>query len=96
MRKVTKFKSLSIIRRKKLVKFIFRENTEMRPYTNYIKTGERYITDRNHDKCAGCIRNIKSSYNLVISEKNWNKLDTKRIRLSKAVARKKKKAADIF
>ena len=45
IRKVTKSKSLNIICRKRLVKFIFRENTEIRFYTNYIKTGERYIAD---------------------------------------------------
>ena len=68
--KITKSKSLNTVRRKRLVKFIFRENIEMRPCTNYIKTGERYIADRNHDKYIRYIRNIKSSYNLVISEKN--------------------------
>ena len=96
MRKVTKSKSLNIIRRKRLVKSIFREDIEMRPYTNYIKTGKRYITDRNHDKYTKYIRNTKLSYNLVIFEENWNKLNTKRIRLFKTVARKKKKTADIF
>ena len=96
MRKVTKSKSLNIARRKRLVKFIFRENIEIRPCTNYIKAGKRYIADRNHDKYTGYIRNTKSSYNLVISEKNWNKLNIKKIRLFKAVARKKKKTADIF
>ena len=96
MRKIIKSKSLSTVRRKRLVKSIFRENIEMRPCTNCIKTGERYIADRNHDKCARYIRNTKLSYNLVISEENWDKLNTKRIRLFKTVARKKKKAADIF
>ena len=37
MRKVTKSKSLSTVRRKRLVKFIFREGIEIRPYTNCIK-----------------------------------------------------------
>ena len=96
MRKVTKSKSLNTVRRKRLVKFIFYKYTEIRPCTNYIKAGERYITDRNHDKCAKYIRNTKLSCNLVIFEKNWNKLNIKKIRLFKAVARKKKKAADIL
>ena len=91
IRKITKFKSLNTARRKRLVKSIFRENIEIRPYTNYIKTGERYIADRNYNKYTGYIRNTKSSCNLVISEKNWNKLNIERIRLSKTVARKKKK-----
>ena len=91
MRKVTKSKSLNIICRKRLVKSIFRENIEMRFYTNYIKAGERYIADRNYNKYAGYIRNTKLLCNLVISEENWNKLNTERIRLFKVVARKKKK-----
>ena len=70
IRKVIKSKSLNIARRKKLVKSIFRENIEIRPYTNYIKAGKRYITDRNYNKYTGYIRNTKLSYNLVISEKN--------------------------
>ena len=90
IRKITKFKSLNTVCCKKLIKFIFRENIEIRPCTNYIKTGKRYITDRNYDKYTGYIRNTKLSCNLVISEKNWNKLNTKRIRLFKTVARKKK------
>ena len=80
MRKVTKSKSSSIVRRKKLIKFIFRKGIEMRPYTNCIKSGKRYVTDRNYDKYIRCIRGAKSSCNLVISQKNWNKLDTERVR----------------
>ena len=96
MRKITKSKSLNTARRKRLIKSIFRENIEMRFYTNYIKTGKRYIADRNYNKYTGYIRNTKSSCNLVISEKNWNKLNTEKIRLFKAVARKKKKAVNTF
>ena len=91
IRKVTKSKSLNTARRKKLIKFIFRKNIEIRFYTNYIKTGERYIADRNYNKYTGYIRNTKPLCNLIISEKNWNKLDTEKICLSKAVARKKKR-----
>ena len=96
MRKVTKFKSLNTARRKRLIKFIFRENIKIRPCSNYIKTGERYIADRNHDKYTKYIRNTKLSCNLVISEKNWDKLNIKKIRLSKTVARKKKKPPIFF
>ena len=96
MRKVTKFKSLNIICRKRLVKFIFRENIKIRFYTNYIKAGKRYIADRNYNKYARYVRNTKSSCNLVISEKNWNKLNTEKIRLFKAVACKKKKTVNTF
>ena len=96
MRKVIKSKSLNITRRKRLVKFIFRENIEIRFYTNYIKAGKQYITDRNYDKYIKYIRNTKPLCNLIISEKNWNKLNTKKIRLSKTVARKKKKLPIFF
>ena len=67
MRKVIKLKSSSTVYRKKLIKFIFRENTKIRPYLNCIRTGEKYITDRDHDKYTGCIKSVKVSYNLIIS-----------------------------
>ena len=50
MRKIIKFKSLNTVRRKRLIKFIFRKNIEIRFCTNYIKAGKRYITDRNYNK----------------------------------------------
>ena len=70
IRKITKSKSLNIVCRKRLVKSIFRENIEIRLYTNYIKAGKRYIANRNYNKYTRYIRNTKSSYNLVIFEQN--------------------------
>ena len=96
MRKVTKFKSLNTARRKRLIKFIFCKNIEIRFYTNYIKTRKQYITDRNYNKYTKYIRNTKLLCNLVISEENWDKLNIKRIRLSKTIVCKKKKAVNIF
>ena len=57
----------------------------MRPCTNCIKAGERYIANRAYNKCAGCVRTAKASCDLVVSQKNWDKLNNKRVRLSKAV-----------
>ena len=67
MRKVTKSKTSSITRRKNLVAIILRENVEMRPCTNCIQAGERYVADRAHDKCVGCVRTTKASCDLVVS-----------------------------
>ena len=64
------------------MEFIFRENTKMRLYSNCIRTGEKYITDRDYDKCTGYIKSVKISYNLVVSQKNWDKLNTERTRFS--------------
>ena len=67
MRKVTKSKTSSTARRKNLVAIIFREGVEMRPCTNCIQAGERYVANRAYDKCAGCVRTAKASCDLVIS-----------------------------
>ena len=67
MRKVTKSKTSSITRRKNLVIIILREGVEIRPYTNYIKAGERYVANRVYNKYAGYIRTIKALCDLVIS-----------------------------
>ena len=75
---------------------IFRKGIEIRPCTNCIKVGKRYMADRIYNKYAGCIRITKASCDLVISQKNWNKLDNKKIRLSKAVAVKQKEITIIF
>ena len=75
---------------------IFREGIEMRLYTNYIKVGERYIVNRIYNKCVNYIRIIKVSYNLIISQKNWDKFNNKKIRLSKTVAVKRKEIVIIF
>ena len=96
IRKVIKSKILNIIRRKNLAATIFREGVEMRFYTNYIKAGERYITNRVYNKYASCIRIAKASCDLVISQKNWDKLDNKKIRLSKVIAVKRKEITIIF
>ena len=93
MRKVTKSKTSSITRRKNLVATIFREGVEIRPYINCIQTGERYVANRAHDKCVGCVRITKASCDLVVSQKDWNKLDNERVRLSKAVTVKRKEIA---
>ena len=93
MRKVTKSKTSSTARRKNLVATILREGVEMRPCTNYIKAGERCVADRAYNKCAGCVRTAKASCDLVVSQKDWDKLDNERIRLSKAVAVKRKEIA---
>ena len=68
----------------------------MRFYINYIKAGERYVANRIYNKYAGCIRTTKASCDLVISQKNWNKLDNKKVRLSKIIAVKRKKIVIIF
>ena len=70
MRKVTKSKTSSTARRKNLITTILREGVEIRPYTNCIKTGERYVADRTYNKCVSCIRTTKVSYDLVISQKD--------------------------
>ena len=67
MRKVTKSKTLSIIRQKNLTAIIFRKDIEMRFYTNYIKIGERYVANRVYNKYVGYIRTVKASCDLVIS-----------------------------
>ena len=96
MRKVIKSKTSSTTRRKNLVATIFREGVEMRPYTNYIKAGERCVADRAYNKYADCIRTAKASCDLVVSQKNWNKLDNKRVRLLKAVTVKRKEITVIL
>ena len=90
MRKVTKFKYFSTARKKRLTEFISRKGTEMRPCTNCIKSGERYIANREHDKYAFCTKGAKTC-DLVIFKKNWDKLDAERKRLSRAVTCKKKR-----
>ena len=55
----------------------------MRFNTNYIKTGKRYIVDRIYNKYTNYVKNVKTSYNLIIFLKNWNKLNNKRTRLLK-------------
>ena len=72
---------------------ILREGVEMRPYTNYIKAGERCVADRTYNKCAGCVRTTKASCDLVVSQKDWDKFNNERVRLSKAVAVKRKEIA---
>ena len=79
-----------------MVVTIFRESVEMRPCTNCIKAGERYVADRAYNKYAGCVRTAKASCDLVVSQKDWDKLDNKRVRLSKAVAIKRKEIAVAF
>ena len=74
MQKVTKSKTFSTICRKNLVTAILRKKVEIRPCTNYIKSGKRYIADRIYNKYTNCIKNTKTSYNLIISQKtgiNW-------------------------
>ena len=70
MRKVTKSKTSSTARRKNLVATILREGVEMRPYTNCIKAGERYMANRAYNKCVRCVRTAKASCDLVISQKD--------------------------
>ena len=96
MRKVTKSKTSSITRRKNLVATIFREGVKIRPCTNYIKVGERYVADRIYNKYTGCIRTTKASCDLIISQKNQDKLNNKKARLSKIIAAKRKKITVIF
>ena len=90
---MTKSKTSNTARRKNLVTIILRENIEIRPCTNYIKAGERCVANRTYNKYVGCIRTAKASCDLVVSLKNWNKLDNERVRLSKAVAVKRKEIA---
>ena len=70
MRKVTKSKTSSITRRKNLVAIILREGVEMRPCTNCIKAGERYVANRAYNKYAGYIRTAKASCDLIVSQKD--------------------------
>ena len=65
----------------------------MRPCTNCIQAGERYVADRAYDKYAGYIRTAKASCDLVISQEDWNKFDNEKVRLSKAMAAKRKEIA---
>ena len=69
MRKVIKSKYFSITRKKRLAEFILSENIEIRPCTNYIKLGKRYIADREHDKYTFYTKGAKTC-DLVISKKN--------------------------
>ena len=96
MRKVTKSKTFNTVRQKNLVAAILREKVEMRPCTNCIKSGKRCIANRTRNKYTNCIKNTKTSYNLVVSQKNWDKLNNERLRLSKAIVIKRKKAAEAF
>ena len=82
MRKVTKSKISSTVCRRNLVTTILRKEVEIRPYINCIKIGERYIADRVYNKYANYVKNTKTSYNLIISQDNWDKLNNKRTRLS--------------
>ena len=91
-----KSKTSNTTRRKNLVTTILREGIEMRPYTNCIKAGERCVANRTYNKYAGCIRTTKASYDLVISQKDWDKLDNKKVRLSKAIAAKRKEITVIL
>ena len=50
MRKVIKSKISNTVRRRNLVTIILRKEVEMRPYTNYIKIGERCIADCVYNK----------------------------------------------
>ena len=90
MRRVFKSKPNSTLRRRNLIKVVKRINIEMRPCTEYIKVGETCVASRESDSCARCLENTRRSCDLVISQKNWNKLDTERIRLSKALTKSRK------
>ena len=90
---MTKSKTSSITRRKNLVIIILREGVEIRPCTNCIQAGERYVANRAHDKYVRCVRTTKVSCDLVVSQKDWDKLDNEKIRLSKTVAVKRKEIA---
>ena len=62
----------------------------MRPCTEYIKAGETCIASRKSDSCTRYLENTRRSCDFVVSQKNWDKLDTERIRLSKALAKSRK------
>ena len=70
MRKVIKSKIFGTARRRNLVTAILRKGIEIRPYTNYIKTEERYIADRIYNKYTNYVKSTKMSYNLIISQNN--------------------------
>lgn len=65
----------------------------MRPCTNCIRTGERCVADRAHDKCANCVKNTKTSCDLVVSQEDWDKLDDERTRLSELLKRQRARRA---
>ena len=94
MRKVIKLKTTSTIHRKNLIAIILRKKIEIRFYTNYIRIKKRYIADYLYNKYTNYVKNTKTSYNLIISQKNWDKLNNKRIRLSKIITVKRKKIAN--
>ena len=90
MRKVSKSKPNSTLRRRNLIKIVKRIGIEIRPCTEYIKAGETCVASRKSDSYTRCLKNTRRSCDLVISQKNWNKLDTERIRLLKALAKSRK------
>ena len=90
MRKIFKSKPNSTLRRRNLIKVVKRVSIEMRPCTKYIKAGETCVASRESDSCARYLENTRRSCNLVIFQKDWDKLDTERIRLSKVLAKSRK------
>ena len=90
MRRVFKFKPNSTLRRRNFIKIVKRIGIEIRFYTEYIKTNETYVASRKSDSYTRYLENTRKSYDLVVSQKNWNKLNTKRIRLSKALIKSRK------
>ena len=95
-RKVIKLKTINTARRRNLIATILRKGIEMRSYTNYIRIKKRYIVDCLYDKYTNYVKNTKTSYNLVIFQKNWDKLNNKRIRLFKIITVKRKKIVNII
>ena len=67
-----------------------RIGVEIRPCTEYIKVGETCVASRESDSYIRYLKNTRRSCDFMVSQKNWDKLDTKRMRLSKVLVKSRK------
>ena len=67
MRKVSKSKPNSILRRRNLIKVIKRIGIEIRSYTEYIKAGETCIVSRKFNLYIRYLENTRKLCDLVVS-----------------------------
>ena len=90
MRKIFKFKPNNTLRQRNFIKVVKRINIKIRSYTEYIKISEICVVSREFDLYSRYLKNTRRSCDLMVSQKNWNKLDTERVRLSKALVKSRK------